>query len=328
MNNLLTNWKVGEKDMLYIDGAKGTQFIVLGAILIAISLILVIMFAAYFARFKKAESSAKIMNTGKVATTFVLPVVSSIIGIFLILFAAIPGKIFGQDATDAIFGAYLGMSIPGYILAFLTIVLMWIWIPQYGISFDKEKINFVGDMIPYSKIVNFVKDEETGKVYINYTNNKNHLKRQAYPLGSVFGQFILANAELAQKEVTELNEKEFIAEFESTENFIEKAERQAQKADAQVVEEVVVEKATVKTAPQKSKPAATTAKAKAKAPAKSKPAGTTSKTTKPKATGSKSTSSIAKIGRKVPEPRPIVYVAPVEISISAHKVPKYTDKKN
>jgi hypothetical protein len=178
----------------------------------------------------------------------------------------------------------------------------------------------VGDFVPYSKIVNFVKDEEAGKVYINYTNNKNHLKRQAYPLGSVFGQFILANAELAQKEVVELNEKEFSAEFEATENFIEKAEKKVEKTEAPVVEEVVVEKETVKAAPKK--PKATTTKTSAKP----KPASSVAKPKVQKATASKPTSSIAKIGRKVPEPKPIVYVAPVEISISAHKVPKYTDK--
>jgi len=84
-----------------------------------------------------------------------------------------------------------------------------------------------------------------------------------------------------------------------------------------------VEKETVKAAPQKPKATPTKASVKPKA---TSTASKSSKSKVEKATASKPTSSIAKIGRKVPDPKPIVYVAPVEISISAHKVPKYTDK--
>jgi hypothetical protein len=288
MNQLFANWQIIGDNGIYVDGESAYQFLVLGIAMLLISFFLIAIFAYYLWSFNKREVEMKMMNKPLINITFVLPSISFILGIILLLFWSIPATIFG-DNGDTLFASYVSIAIIGFIILVVNIVTMWIWLPKFAIGLTKNQILFVGDYIPYSKITKIIKDDKD--LYINYTLGKRTLKKQKFSLSSVFGQFLLANAEsVIGYQVEEISQAEYVESFTINEDF--ENQKVVEETKTVSVKEIVSEP-TTKVIKKKS---------------------TTKKVSQP-------------IGKKVPDPKPVVFLEDEEVEITNHKVEKYQEKK-
>jgi len=266
MINLFANWKIipGQAGIMGNDVSGGygiaNQFLILSIFLIIFALLLIGVFAYYLVQFNKTKDAVvTLKNKPLIIGTFVLQIIPIIIGILLLLFWSFPAEIFGTAGNngDVWFATYLGLAIPAFVMLIATIVIMWVCLQKYAVGFSNNKIFFIGEMIPYSKIKKIVKDTTTGNLYINYIQGKRTLKKQKYSLESVLGQFILANISLTGHQVEEIDQKTFVESFESSESFENPVIVEESKP---AVKKTIAKKATSTTAKPKStaakKPAA------------------------------------------------------------------------
>jgi len=123
----------------------------------------------------------------------------------VLVFYTQPSAIFKQDGATAQ-GVIIAVIVIGFVALAVIMLMLWFFLPYYGIAFDDESIMFMGEAIPYYKITKIIKDTKSGNIYVNYTQGKRAHKKQKFCSTSVFGQFILANAALTGVEVTHEDE--------------------------------------------------------------------------------------------------------------------------
>lgn len=194
-----------DKNQLQNNGQTVTQFLVLAVVLAIVWAILSAMFSYYFSRFRKLPAKEKIYGKASLLITLSLGVVVLIAWILVLVFYTQPSAIFKTDGVTAQ-GAIIAVIVIGFVALVAVMLMMWFFLPYYGIAFDDESIVFMGEAIPYYKITKIIKDTKTSNVYVNYTQGKRTHKKQKFRSTSVFGQFILANAALTGVEVTHEDE--------------------------------------------------------------------------------------------------------------------------
>jgi len=310
---LFANWDIveGKAGILGndISGNYGVanQFLILAIVLVIFALLLVGVFTYYLIEFNKTKDTVvTLKNRPLIITTFVLQIIPVLIGIILLLFWSLPAQIFGTGPNngDTWFATYLGLAIPGFSMLIAVIIVMWTCLHKYAVGFSNNKIFFISELIPYSKIKKIIKDTSTGNLYINFIQGKRALKKEKFSLESVLGQFILANISLTGHQVEELDQKAFVEKYESNENFDK--------------EEVVIEEVEVIEAPvivEEVQPAEVVVK-------KTTVKKTT--TTKPKTTTTKKTTTTAK---KAVKPKTAAAKKPVVKKTTTTKTSSTTKKK-
>ena len=231
----LLTWTIVD-NKLQNNGQTVTQFLILAVVLAIVWAILGAMFSYYFSRFKKLPAKEKIYGKASLLTTLSLGVVVLVAWILVLVFYTQPSAIFNTDASAAQ-GAIIAVTVIGFVALVAVMLMMWFFLPYYGIAFDDESIVFMGEAIPYHKITKIIKDTKTSNIYVNYTQGKRTHKKQKFRSTSVFGQFILANAALTGVEVTHEDE---LAYYKS----LVQGQKVEQKPDDVVVDEKLKSKTT------------------------------------------------------------------------------------
>lgn len=199
---MLNGWTINGNKLLNNAGEQNNQFLILGVVLAVVWGILALMFSYYLMRFKNTPAKEKIYGKPMLWTTLGLGVVILLCWILILVFWKQPTKIFGDGDGQSAYGAIVSLVVIGFVCLAAVMLMMWFFLPYYGIAFDEEQILFMGEAIAYNKITKIIKDTKTGDVFVNYAQGKRTHKKQKFKSTSVFGQFILANAALTGNDIS------------------------------------------------------------------------------------------------------------------------------
>ncbi|WP_169835696.1 hypothetical protein [Mesoplasma lactucae] len=233
------------KGRLTVNGTENTQFLILGVVLAVVWALLTGMVLFYLYKFKKVQAKEKLYGKPMLFTTLGLGLVVLLMWILILAFWSKPESIFKN--ADKAYSALIAVTVIGFVALAVAVVLLWVKLPDYGIAFTDDEILFLGESIPYNKITKIVKDTKTGNVYVNYLQGKRAHKKQKFSSTSVFGQFVLANAEITGHKVSEEDELKY---FKSLANADAKAEKEH---DAEVSRKVQEQSSKPKTTKDENK---------------------------------------------------------------------------
>ncbi|WP_031543042.1 hypothetical protein [Mesoplasma photuris] len=186
----------------FLKTASGSDspLLLISIIILIVTVILGAAFTYYFLNFKKNPAKAKIFGTKLLISLLVSSILIAILSTLGIALTATAKIVFDSNATTA-FATILAIVIAAGVILLANVISLWFALPKFGISMDEEKISFMGEAIPYKRIVSVIEDDSKNAVYINYTQGTRTSKRQKFSKGTMFGQFILKNAELTGHKV-------------------------------------------------------------------------------------------------------------------------------
>lgn len=192
----------------YPDGTEiGTNILILGIVMGIIWALIIGMFSYYLYKFHKNESQAKIYGKTFLLIVGLLGTLLLFTWLTIIIIYSLAGTIFNSAHESK--PIVITLSVIGGALLLAIIVLMWFWLPKFGIAFDKEKILYMGENIPYMRIKKIILDENKGAVFIFFTQGKRTVKRQKFSTKSIFGQFIIKHGALSGHEVESLDADQY-----------------------------------------------------------------------------------------------------------------------
>ncbi|WP_186788123.1 hypothetical protein [Spiroplasma clarkii] len=115
----------------------------------------------------------------------------------------------GSEAGNKAFTLVLTFTILTYVTAVGWYAILLFWAHYIWIQIEENQIVTISSTIKKEKIVKVIKDENKGKVYINFTESKTSLKKLSFRIGSTMTQFIIENLSASGIKVEVGNQEEF-----------------------------------------------------------------------------------------------------------------------
>lgn len=160
-----------------------SKFLIMSIVLIGVSLLLLLTLAFYYYKFKKIDTKAKKYGLVFPIITVSLISVAEIMGI-------ITTVIYKLDILNENTSALI-TTIIGMVCLLFSVILLFFFVPYFGIALSKDAVNLIGEKIDNKNIVKIINDTRTPNIFIFYKQGKRVTKKIKFSTKIVDASFFV-----------------------------------------------------------------------------------------------------------------------------------------